>query len=239
MSSASILNTMYGYDVSSSVPGKESSCDLPGWDVRRFGQDQIRSLVQQIFFPGGLRTPRQVVFSGVDQGANVGEICLQVGRALAIQSSGGVCIVELANNAPPFEGSLDEGRPAPGLGRERFDSLKDSAFQLSNKLWLVPADTFLRNEKSLSAGWLRGRLDELQLDFNYTIFHSPAVGHCSDALIIGHLCDGVVLVLTANSTRRIAAKKVKDRLFSANARLLGTVLNNRSFPIPEGLYRRL
>ncbi len=239
MSSASILNTMYGYDVSGPRPGMESSCDLPGWDVRRFEQDQIRSLVQQIFFPGGLKTPRQVVFSGVDQNANVAEICLHVGRALAIQSSGGVCIVEMSNNPPPFEAPLDEESPARVLGRERFDTLRDPAFQISKKLWLVPADTFLRNEKSLSTGWLRGRLDELRLDLDYTIFHSPAVGQCSDALLMGHLCDGVVLVLTANSTRRIAARKVKDRLFSANARLLGTVLNNRSFPIPEGLYRRL
>jgi hypothetical protein len=32
---------------------------------------------------------------------------------------------------------------------------------------------------------------------------------------------------------------VKERLYSANARLLGTVLNDRKFPIPEKIYKRL
>lgn len=242
MTSASILNTMFGYDVSGTEADrreKESPFDPLVWNVRRFEQDQIRSLVQQVFFSGGAKSPRQVVFSGVDQNANVAEICLQVGRALAIQSPGGVCIVEMSNNPPSIEGSLEEKRPAPAIRDEGFDSFRDSALQLSTKLWLVPANIFLRNEKSFSAAWLRGRLDELRLDFDYTIFHGPAAGRCSDALLIGHLCDGVVLVLTANSTRRVAAMKVKDRLFSANACLLGTVLSNRSFPIPEGIYRRL
>jgi Mrp family chromosome partitioning ATPase len=53
------------------------------------------------------------------------------------------------------------------------------------------------------------------------------------------LADGVVLVLEANSTRRVTAKKAKQALEAANVRILGTVLNNRTFPIPEGLYRRL
>ena len=179
MSSASILNTMYGYDVPSTgtvKQEKESQCDRSGWDVRRFGQDQIRSLIQQVFFPRGARIPGQVVFSGVDQNANVGEICLQVGRALALQSPGGVCIVEMRNSSPGIEGSLDEEAPAPVLERERFDSFRDSALQLSKKLWLVPADIFLRNETSFSASWLRNRLDELRLDFDFTIFHAPAAG---------------------------------------------------------------
>jgi hypothetical protein len=32
---------------------------------------------------------------------------------------------------------------------------------------------------------------------------------------------------------------VKDRLHASNARLLGTVLSDRTFPIPGALYRKL
>jgi protein-tyrosine kinase len=48
-----------------------------------------------------------------------------------------------------------------------------------------------------------------------------------------------VLVLEANSTRRVAARKAKQALEAANVRVLGTVLNNRTFPIPEKIYRLL
>ena len=49
----------------------------------------------------------------------------------------------------------------------------------------------------------------------------------------------VVLVVQANSTRREAARKGKESLDSANVRLLGVVLNERTFPIPEVLYRKI
>ena len=51
--------------------------------------------------------------------------------------------------------------------------------------------------------------------------------------------DGVVLVLEANSTRRVAARKAQQAVEAANVRVLGTVLNNRTFPIPEKIYRLL
>jgi Mrp family chromosome partitioning ATPase len=49
----------------------------------------------------------------------------------------------------------------------------------------------------------------------------------------------VVLVLEAHSTRRSAARKAKLALEAANVLVLGTVFNNRKFPIPETLYRML
>jgi Mrp family chromosome partitioning ATPase len=51
--------------------------------------------------------------------------------------------------------------------------------------------------------------------------------------------DGAVLVITANQTRREAAVRAKEILLSWNAQLLGAVLDNRAFPVPESIYRRL
>ena len=53
------------------------------------------------------------------------------------------------------------------------------------------------------------------------------------------MADGVVLVIEANSTRREAARMAKETFESANVKLLGAILNNRTFPIPESLYRKL
>jgi Mrp family chromosome partitioning ATPase len=43
----------------------------------------------------------------------------------------------------------------------------------------------------------------------------------------------------ANSTRRETARKAKESLESAKVKLLGAVLNKRTFPIPEALYRKI
>jgi Mrp family chromosome partitioning ATPase len=60
----------------------------------------------------------------------------------------------------------------------------------------------------------------------------------ADAMALGKLADGLVLVLEANSTRREAAMRVTESLSQAQIRVLGAVLNKRTFPIPESLYRR-
>jgi Mrp family chromosome partitioning ATPase len=58
-------------------------------------------------------------------------------------------------------------------------------------------------------------------------------------MLLSRWTDGVVLVLEANATRRDAARRVKEILDAANVSVLGVVLNNRTFPIPDVLYRRL
>ena len=64
-------------------------------------------------------------------------------------------------------------------------------------------------------------------------------GLYTDAALLGQTADGVVLVLEANATRWRTARKAKQALKDANVKVLGTVLNNRTFPIPEKIYRLL
>jgi Mrp family chromosome partitioning ATPase len=58
-------------------------------------------------------------------------------------------------------------------------------------------------------------------------------------VVLGHLVDGVALVLKANSSRRDSARDIIQLLQSSNVRVLGAVLNQRTFPIPERIYNRL
>jgi hypothetical protein len=63
------------------------------WNPDRFGEEQIRSLVRQIFLPGWPKPARQVVFCAVEDG-DVSEICLRVSQTLAAQVPGNVALVE-------------------------------------------------------------------------------------------------------------------------------------------------
>ena len=83
------------------------------------------------------------------------------------------------------------------------------------------------------------RLVELRNEFEYSVIHGPAAGISSEAALLGELADGIILVLGANSTRRATARKIKDTLEATRSRILGTVLSERTFPIPERIYRRL
>src|SRR5205823_5431720 len=112
--------------------------------------------------------------------------------------------------------------------------------QISDRLWLVPLEVSAAdNHPDLAADWLSRQLAQLRMDFDYSVLHVPAASLYGDASLFGTLTDGLVLVLQANRTRRTVALETKRNLETANVRVLGTVLANRTFPVPQRIYDRL
>jgi succinoglycan biosynthesis transport protein ExoP len=79
----------------------------------------------------------------------------------------------------------------------------------------------------------------LREEFDHVLIDAPPLSQYADAISLGQLTDGLVLVLEANSTRRESAIKVMENVRRSNIQVLGAVLNKRTFPIPESLYHRL
>ena len=221
---------------SESTVGVEAGRTEQSWN-EDFAREQIHNLVRQLFLPGWPKPLRQVVFSPVDSGTDVLSICIRVGDALAEQAAGSCCVAETCPLQQ--EQILAKGCSAHSI-QKQFGTLRDSAEQLSSNLWFMSGEVFQQGHHGpMSALWLRARLAELRLEFDYTVFQGPVVSGDTAAAMLGGLCDGLVLVLAANSTRRLAAQKAKETLSCANSRLLGVVLSERTFPIPESIYQRL
>ena len=112
--------------------------------------------------------------------------------------------------------------------------------QITGNLWLISGHPATENGGvTASLDQVRAQMKALPGVFAYVVINAPPVGMYNDAVLLGQKADGIVLVLEANSTRRVAAHKAKQALEAANVRVLGTVLNNRTFPIPEKIYRLL
>src|SRR5579863_2227458 len=62
------------------------------WNLDTFGREQLRGLVQRIFFSGGPRPVRQVVISPAESRTEVSGICRQVGEILSRETSANVVI---------------------------------------------------------------------------------------------------------------------------------------------------
>jgi len=86
---------------------------------------------------------------------------------------------------------------------------------------------------------LRRRIQELRGGFEYVLIDAPAVSLYSDAMVLGQAADGVALVIAEQDTRKENARHAVDELGKANVRVLGAVMNKRTFPIPQKLYDRL
>jgi Mrp family chromosome partitioning ATPase len=120
-------------------------------------------------------------------------------------------------------------------------TIRDFTRQLRpDNLWLLSCGSLATDSQSLlSPDRLKAPLAQLRKEFDYVLINVSAVILEGAASLWGPLVDGVLLVVEANLTRREAARKAKESLESANVRLLGAVLNNRTFPIPETIYRNI
>jgi len=204
--------------------------------------EELTLLVQRIFNSGaaGIET-RSVLFSALGPECGSASICAAAADVLAGQTTASVCLVDANLRSPSLHVSFGLNG-ARGLSDALLDAgdVRSLLTKVRGNLWLLPGGLRCADAAPfLTAEQLRPRVLELLAAFDYLIVDtSPASLH-SDAGVLGHLVDGVVLVVEANGTRREAARRTTEHLQAANIRLLGAVLTNRTFPIPETIYRRL
>jgi Mrp family chromosome partitioning ATPase len=108
----------------------------------------------------------------------------------------------------------------------------------ARNLWLIPAGLTKPGVYPLLERF-RERFEELRATFDYILISAPALDRETEATLIGQLADGVVLIVEAHRSRRETVRRVKEQLEIARVQLLGAVLDQREFPIPEKLYRKL
>jgi hypothetical protein len=172
-----------------------------------------------------------VVFSAAEQHIDVAGICDRVGQALAQETSADIAIVGREARA---EENVGEDVRCEGA------RIKSWSTQRAVNLWHVPG--FGPRERGKGSGTGRywaSCLAELRNEFEYAVIQGPAAGISSEAALLGQLTDGIILVLGAHSTRKATARKIKETLEGTQSRILGTVLSERRFPVPERIYRRL
>ena len=75
--------------------------------------------------------------------------------------------------------------------------------------------------------------------FDYVILDAPPVKGYAETKVIGKKVDGVILVIESGKTRQQVAKRAKQDLERAGAKVLGVILNRRKYYIPEWIYKRL
>ena len=190
--------------------------------------DQIQSLARQLFFCPQSAPVHHVAFAAVEASTETAKLCLDLARAVADQDRYDVGLIDAHHDASPLQTRLQI--PAPVRA--------ETSWPMGRRLWMVPRQSWLPEssgkritDRNLS------RLQELTTEFDFSILWCAPVSWVTAS--IGQICDGLVLVLTANKTRRLVAAQVRDELNKAQVPLLGTVLAERRFPVPQGLYRSL
>ena len=219
--------------------GRGNAADL---DFDQMAREESQKLVQRVFLLQDGERPHAVVFAGIELGDGCSRICANTAKTLARNISGSVCLVDANLRSPSlaqFFGISNHHGLSDAL-RQR-GTIRDFTQQLRpDNLWLLSCGYFATDSQSLlSSERLKEPLAQLRKEFDFVLINVSAAILGGAASLWGALVDGVILVVEANLTRREVARKAKERLESANVRLLGAVLNNRTFPIPETIYRNI
>ena len=214
------------------IPGEPFSRALP----RQLAGDLTEDLVQQVFLQTKQKQPRMVVFAAVDHGNGCSQIAASAAAALAANTRGVVCLVEGNFRSP---GLLKM------LGMSNHHGLTDSLLEegsiqsfvepiWSGCLWLLSSGSLGASSPSLlKSERMRERFAELRETFDFLIVDAPPLSRYADAIALGQLSDGMVLVLEAGSTRRDTAFSAAKKLRSFKVEVLGAVLNKGEFQDPR------
>jgi len=191
-------------------------------------EEQIHSLVHQLFLQQDPVRVRNVCFAPVEASATSAHLCLEVAQALAIQGRYDVGLIDTGPGGVSLQQLLQV--PAPHDG--------SASWQVAPSLWLVPHEAWTKEPRldSITDRGL-GRLRDFMAEFDFSVL--PCAPVSWGTMRIAQYCDGLVLILTANKTRRLVATQVKEQLAQARIPLLGTVLADRRLPVPEKLYQVL
>jgi capsular exopolysaccharide synthesis family protein len=204
--------------------------------------DGTMRLVMQLFAPQVQDAPRMVVFAGIEHGNGCTHTAVSVAESLTANGERSVCLVEANFRSPAMAGMFhtkDDHGLSDALSRD--GSIRSFVRSVRNgNLWLMSAGSLATESPNLlSSEHLMARCGELREEFDLVIVDAPPLAHYADAIALGRVTDGVVLVIEAESTRRESALAAVENLRSCDVRILGAVLNKRVYPIPEKLYSKL
>jgi Mrp family chromosome partitioning ATPase len=212
--------------------------EIPRAESKEGANEEISRLVQSLFFSQKGCELRSMVFCGVEDDSGSSFLCADVGRALAARSEL-VCLVDINLPACNLFRYFGVNLVAP---RNTFlpPPVKERCVKVEPNLWLAGPDLFT-NERGmlLPVDEIARLLARLRKAYSFVLIDTQSTSLSQDATLFGNLADAAVLVVEASVTRKHAARKAKESLEAAGVSLVGTILNNRSFPIPENLYKRI
>ena len=201
-----------------------------------FYLELIRTVFQAVDGQGRLRN-RVVAFTSPTPGEGVSYVVNVMAKELAAQTQRRVLRVE----AEAF-GSLDLADPS-------HISSHCEETEIDNLLtWSVaePAPRVAAvqglggaSDWDSSSEHRKACLDALRWNFDYVLIDCPSPAVSSAATTLAPVVDGLAIVVKAAQTRRPQILHCQEVIESAGGNFLGFVLNQRQYPVPNWLYRRL
>ncbi|MBW2051419.1 MAG: CpsD/CapB family tyrosine-protein kinase [Deltaproteobacteria bacterium] len=185
---------------------------------------------------------KSIMITSASSGEGTSTVAYHLGLSFALGGKSRVLVVD-ANIRNPSMHILFEREQKNGFfdfldGKiELSESIKDTSFQ--NVKVMTTGQQRYGDVLGVFADISRDVKDSIEKDFDWVIYDTSPVNRYPDTLVMTHLSDGIILVISAEKIRRAAVQKAKESLESIDAKILGGVLNGRKYVVPRFIYKRL
>lgn len=206
-------------------------------------RSEIEKVVNRLSRGSGEAACKVIVITSIEHGSGSSWICAHAGDLLAAGTDGSVCLVDANLSSPTLHDYMGVSNRygLVDLLNDPALNVKQAASKLAGRdFWLIPCGSTAEHSECLAqSDRMRDRIAEIRSAFEYVLIDAPPVGLCNDALALGQLADGVLLVVRAGSTRRDSARRLTAELTASGVKLIGAVLNDYASPIPEAIEKWL
>lgn len=105
-------------------------------------------------------------------------------------------------------------------------------------LTVLPSGMVPTNPSELLGSTKMNRfIQELRGRFDMIVFDTPPVMSVTDPGVLGAQCDGVFMIVQAGRTQRTSVQHAEHLLTHAHAKILGYIVTNVEYHLPEYIYR--
>ena len=189
--------------------------------------EAFRAIRTNILFSSTDEGCRSIVITSTRPGE--GKTLVAANIAISLAQSGNRVLLLDADLRKPRVHSVVHEQQDPGVstllvGRAKAsEAIRKSAIP---GLWVLPAGRIPPNPAELlGSKRFKEFHQSLRQHFDWIVIDSPPVMAVTDPTVVANVANGVIFVVGAEMTARHAAQSAIDQLDSANAQMLGAILN--------------
>ncbi len=199
------------------------------------------TLSEQMYMVMKDKKIKSVLITSALHGEGVSTIILNLGIYLSFTAGHKVLVID-ANLRRPSLGDISNVSNTPGLADviEGKVSFEKAIQDLGPKLHVLSAGvTELNPITFLDSSHMAEIVRIAKEKYEIVLIDCADLRSYRDAVLVSSYVDGAVLVVNEGKTRRHVVQTAIEPLAAKNVNLFGVILNNRTFPIPEKIYKRL
>jgi hypothetical protein len=201
-----------------------------------FYLELIRNVFQALDARGKLRH-RVVAFTSATSEEGVGEVVEMIAKELAAQTQKRVLRAESAAFQNLY--LADPKHIARHCEETEIENLLTLSVQHSPAAVAATRGSNRAGDWESNPEYRSACLDALRWNFDYVLIDCPPQTSSSDATTLAPFVDGVSVVVKAGQTRRGQIQRCQQTIEAVGGNFLGFILNQRQYPVPNWLYRRL